>query len=133
MNRILAAALLSSIALAFAGCASGGSGTSAQFDTTFDAYDSLEPAVRSAFREHDVRFDEQVNSMMTGLGLNKASGAATYAGNAASGSRVTVAFARNDMNAATVTVNADNPDDVALEQAIADTLRGELGGSAVVE
>ncbi len=121
---LLAATLAACSAI---GCASGEPETDANFNTSFDAYDDFEAAVRSAFRQENVRVDEDMAKLALGVGVSKAAGLNTFVGTAPNGSRVNVYFSRVGRDAALVSVNANDPDDVALEQRIADLLQANLG------
>ena len=117
------------LGLAVGGCASGES-SAASFETSFDAIDEFEAAVRSAFAQENVRYDEDANAMLKGLGMSKAAGLGTYAGDATNGARVTANISRTGRSTAQVAVSVEDPDDPLLEQRLANLLQTNLGTNA---
>ena len=116
------------------GCASsGGTDPSRTMVTATASVDEAGSAVERAFAENNVVMDEAANNMLTSLGLGSAAGAKVYRGEVRDGPTVVASIARGGERGRDVSVNVitEDPDDLALEQAIARDIRDALGGTMV--
>jgi len=132
--HVVVAAGLSLALVTFAGCASGGGGSTSSAEATLAAdVPAAEAAVREAMVANGVTIDEQADQMFADLGIDLGGVAGVVRGTTADGSVVIASIAKSDEGEATVTVDAEDPDNPNLEAAILDDVRAELGLPAMPE
>ncbi len=129
MRTLLLTGVLASL-LTAGGCASTG-GTGNDDAITFQTTGGIAPAkaaAREVLLSHDIVIDEQVDGMMSMLGLGGAGPVQMIVGRSPGGSDVTASLSQaGTAGEVNVLILVDDPEDDALEAAIADDLRAALG------